>query len=410
MKILRLFIFALLLSHPSFAQWTRVTQITTPFVNHVIFNGDTIFVASDSLFMSTDRGANWISKPVSNNPASYINALIQADGRLFAGVYGEGVYQSTNYGSIWEPLNSGLGAFAQYAKVFLLSDDTLFYGTDGGGIYFMDLNSSQWQSYNQNLPSNYAWTIIDLEKTNTNLIASSGASGFHYLRPIGSAEWIERTITTPSGINTTPNAFLSIGDTVFAGSLWGIFRSFDNGYTWDSVGVRAMSLIAVVAFAKDKDRIYAGFTRNSGNDFYVWYSNDYGDTWNSLDHQFQYLFNLYIYDNKIWAATSDGLWFDELNPTSAEPIVMPSTFELLQNYPNPFNPSTSIEYRIGSTEYVTLKVYDVLGNEVAIIVNEELSAGTYKYQWNASGLSSGIYYYRLTAGNYTEMKKAVLLK
>jgi hypothetical protein len=90
--------------------------------------------------------------------------------------------------------------------------------------------------------------------------------------------------------------------------------------------------------------------------------------------------------------------------------LIPGDFALHQNYPNPFNPSTSIEYRVGSTEYVTLKVFDVLGNEVAVLVNEEKPAGSYEVIFNAGNLSSGTYFYRLQAGEFSETKKFVLMK
>ena len=85
-------------------------------------------------------------------------------------------------------------------------------------------------------------------------------------------------------------------------------------------------------------------------------------------------------------------------------------FSLEQNYPNPFNPSTSIQYRVSSISNVLLKVYDVLGNEVATLVNEEKPAGSYEVKFDASGLSSGIYFYKLQAGNFIESKKMLLLK
>jgi hypothetical protein len=88
----------------------------------------------------------------------------------------------------------------------------------------------------------------------------------------------------------------------------------------------------------------------------------------------------------------------------------PEEFSLLQNYPNPFNPVTSIEYRVGSRETVTLKIYDVLGKEVAVLINEEIPAGEYNIKFNAGNLSSGVYFYQLKAGRYLESKKMMLLK
>ncbi|MCX6141972.1 MAG: T9SS type A sorting domain-containing protein [Ignavibacteriales bacterium] len=83
---------------------------------------------------------------------------------------------------------------------------------------------------------------------------------------------------------------------------------------------------------------------------------------------------------------------------------------LAQNYPNPFNPSTNISFSVPSNTFVTLKVFDALGREVAILVGEELSAGAYSRQWNAANVPSGVYFYRLGAGQFVETKKLVVLK
>ncbi|MBK7629458.1 MAG: T9SS type A sorting domain-containing protein [Ignavibacteriales bacterium] len=97
-------------------------------------------------------------------------------------------------------------------------------------------------------------------------------------------------------------------------------------------------------------------------------------------------------------------------------ISSPANFSLAQNYPNPFNPNTIIKYNIpvASTEgrniYVTLKVTDVLGNDVSTLVDEEKPAGSYEVDFNASSLSSGIYFYRLQAGSFIQTKKMVLIK
>lgn len=89
---------------------------------------------------------------------------------------------------------------------------------------------------------------------------------------------------------------------------------------------------------------------------------------------------------------------------------IPAEFSLSQNYPNPFNPTTTIQYSIPKTSFVSLKIYDVLGKEVASLVNEELSAGVYDRTFNAANLSSGIYFYTLRANNFTATKKLMLVK
>jgi N-acetylneuraminic acid mutarotase len=89
---------------------------------------------------------------------------------------------------------------------------------------------------------------------------------------------------------------------------------------------------------------------------------------------------------------------------------VPKTFLLEQNYPNPFNPSTTIRYQLPVASEVKLEVYDVLGKKIATLVNERQSAGSYQVVWNASGLSSGTYFYRLQAGTFVETKKMIMVK
>ncbi|NUM62980.1 MAG: T9SS type A sorting domain-containing protein [Ignavibacteriaceae bacterium] len=89
---------------------------------------------------------------------------------------------------------------------------------------------------------------------------------------------------------------------------------------------------------------------------------------------------------------------------------LPIDYGLSQNYPNPFNPITSIQYQLPEPAFVTIKVYDVLGNEIETLVNEERDAGSYKIDFNGLELTSGIYYYRIAADNFSQTKKMILLK
>jgi hypothetical protein len=85
-------------------------------------------------------------------------------------------------------------------------------------------------------------------------------------------------------------------------------------------------------------------------------------------------------------------------------------FELMQNYPNPFNPSTVITYQLPAVKFVSLKVLDVLGREVATLVNEVRQPGTHSVRWNASGVSSGVFFYWLQAGSFFSTKKMLMIK
>ena len=121
-----------------------------------------------------------------------------------------------------------------------------------------------------------------------------------------------------------------------------------------------------------------------------------------------------FYENsQSWRFTSDRpikLIIERLVSGTESESNQVSDYKLYQNYPNPFNPSTRIEYEIPEVSFVTVKVYDVLGNEVATLVNEEKPAGTYEVVFNASELSSGIYFYKIEARNFIETKKMVLLR
>jgi hypothetical protein len=113
-----------------------------------------------------------------------------------------------------------------------------------------------------------------------------------------------------------------------------------------------------------------------------------------------------------YGAFSTSRQFTTIRTTSIEQLGsgIPKEFALAQNYPNPFNPTTTISFSLPSKSFVLLKVFDIMGKEVATLVNEEMSAGSYSQLWNAVSMSSGIYFYRLQAGSLTEIKKLILFK
>jgi len=122
-------------------------------------------------------------------------------------------------------------------------------------------------------------------------------------------------------------------------------------------------------------------------------------------------------DEKITAGTykyrlkqidNDGKY--EYSSVVSIDLNAPNQYALNQNYPNPFNPSTIISYTIPINGFVTLKVFDVLGQEIITLLNEEKPVGSYEVEFNTKGLPSGIYFYRLQAGNFIQTKKMVLMK
>ena len=138
-------------------------------------------------------------------------------------------------------------------------------------------------------------------------------------------------------------------------------------------------------------------------------------------------FDVYIDDDAVQTGTSNTsvgdvarTWYDGISYANAGEFIpsditegsniVPINFSLEQNYPNPFNPVTNIEFSIPQNDFVTLKIYNVVGEEIATLVNEEITAGSYTITWNAEFLPSGVYYYKITANNNSLIKKMVLLK
>ncbi len=136
-------------------------------------------------------------------------------------------------------------------------------------------------------------------------------------------------------------------------------------------------------------------TQDIGLDSIHFYFDFFGDTWTVLK-----------------GCIIDGIVYGDTTVVSVEDKTpnLPTVFSLSQNYPNPFNPTTNIEFRIAKFGFVNLKVYDILGNKITTLVGEEFPAGKHEIEFDASGLPSGIYFYRLQTGDYVETRKMVLMK
>ncbi|MBK9096685.1 MAG: T9SS type A sorting domain-containing protein [bacterium] len=144
-------------------------------------------------------------------------------------------------------------------------------------------------------------------------------------------------------------------------------------------------------------------------------------TLSEVSYEQQYLWPIIVRDSSLFIGgslydylTKSNIFIMKLDQTIGtginEKFFNPYSYTLSQNYPNPFNPSTVISYRLPVTSNVSLKVYDVLGNEIATLVNEEKPAGEYEVEFNAAKLPSGIYFYKLEAGSFSETKKMILMK
>ena len=190
----------------------------------------------------------------------------------------------------------------------------------------------------------------------------------------------------------------------------GVEYSSDNGVNWKNVS-NGLKDLPVLALASSGPNVFA--LTNWGS---IFLSSNNGENWTLVNEGIidTLVLAIGINDNYIFASSSEkGVWrrpLLEMISDVENTIELPKDFALYQNYPNPFNPATAIGYQLSTFSYVTLKIYDVLGNEVAVLVNEEKSAGRYEVNWNAKNLSSGVYFNQIRAGSYIQTKKLLLIK
>ena len=213
------------------------------------------------------------------------------------------------------------------------------------------------------------------------------------------------------------NALALSGTNLFAGTAWnGVYLSTNDGTSWTSVntGLTDTSVNALVISPNGAigTNLFAG---TDGGGVFLLTNN--GASWTAVNSGLTNMAvnALAVTETYLFAGTSyGGVWRRPLSEmiTSVERVStdLPTNFSLSQNYPNPFNPVTTIQFSLPSKSFASLKIFDVLGKEVTILISEKLPAGEYSRQWNGAGLPSGVYFYRLQAGSITETKKLVLLR
>jgi len=354
----------------SASPWTKVSNgLTGKYVSALLANGTNLIAGTDSgAFLSTNNGTNWIAI---NNGLTTINitSLAIIGTNLFAATFGGGVFLSTNNGTSWDNVSSGLPTFISSLAVI---GANLFAANGGFGGVFLSTNSGiSWDNVSSGLPSNI---VLSFGVSGTNLFAGTSGGGV-FLTTDGGTSWNLASTGLPNSIEV---CFAVSGINVFAGAYSnGVFLTTDNGTNWidvnDGFGFsRTISCLAVLG-----DDLFAGFYNG-------------GVRRRPLS---QMITAVDDYSN------------------------IPVEFNLAQNYPNPFNPSTIIRYSVPNVPLsgvegsrVQLRVYDVLGTEVATLVNEEKPAGSYEVEFSSKGLSSGIYLYKIQAGSFVSAKKMILIK
>jgi hypothetical protein len=247
-----------------------------------------------------------------------------------------------------------------------VSDSDLFIGTSGDGLTHSTDNGLTWDPYMARLGYMY--------------VSSLAISGLNF----------------------------------FAGTDNGVFLSSDKGNNWNPVNTGLTSISIGALYVYNNKLLTATF---NGNGSSIFLSTNNGSNWSKFSTGLTndiYIYNFIFSGNNIYAATSQGVWRRPINElivgVEQNRSEVPTMFSLSQNYPNPFNPITDISFTIPTKSFITLKIFDALGREVAMLVNGYLSVGSYTKQWNAKSASSGIYFYSLVAGPYKETKKLVLLR
>jgi len=210
---------------------------------------------------------------------------------------------------------------------------------------------------------------------------------------------------------------------LYAGLTNGVYKSTDNGATWSNMFSGMPSYTAVNVFSYYNGNLYAGSAANG-----IFNTASNGAGWKSLNQNFPKVYNVYTPDSlytgiNSFSFSSSNLFLGTDSGVISRPIAevvsndkvkqnAPSNYSLEQNYPNPFNPETIISYSLPAGCYVSLKVFDLLGHEVAALVSEYQGAGSHKIKFDTANrnLTSGVYFYLLTTPNYSAVKKLVLLK
>ena len=293
----------------------------------------------------------------------------------------------------------------------------IYKSTDGGG------GNWNWQEVTT-ITSN---RLNSIGAITSDLLIAVGEKGTIIRTSDGGATWEDKSISDTSiyfNKILISTFYPSFERGWIVGTKGKIYRTSDYGNNWFEAFSGTDKNLNDISFRNPNDGIVAG------DDGTVRYTSDGGFEWLENTYLSGITSNNIVSISRVDSNTVNGLVRGGTSGNrpgtdttyvyvvSSEPLSdakdelnsNPNEFKLEQNYPNPFNPTTSMQYSISNRQFVTLKVYDILGEEVSTLVNEEKPAGEYEIEFNAYGLPSGIYFYNLTAGNMSKTKKLVLMK
>ncbi len=412
------FLFSILQIANAQITWQK-TNFTSQYVscltadaNGNVFAGTT----QNSVFRTTDDGSTWTLSD-SGGLGNYIHdlAVSPVNGHIFAATHAGWTWRSTDTGVSWTQIKSGLTT-KQIWSVGVAPNGYVYAGTGALGIFQSTNDGDAWTQV-QAIPSIVRCFAFD---ASGNIYAGTYGSGI-YVSTNNGSNWYQKG----SGLKGLPDSMIVALDVntngnVFAGTYGSnVYCSTDQGETWVPKG---LDNTYVSDFAHTSDGTMYAAAQYSGSvpDFSGqgiqkttyngnhWSGQNTGmlTTWTMalVISSRGYMFVGCFDDSSIYRTSG------QITSVGKNSGKTPLTFTLAQNYPNPFNPSTTISFTLPSRSFVSLKVFDILGREVAAIVSGEMSAGNYSKQWNAANMPSGAYFYRLQTGTFTETKKLVLLR
>jgi len=389
-----------------------------------------VYVAWDTLWLhSTANGDTW--EPMAWYPGGgYAGRLCAGQNSSVLCGTTSGIYRSTTLGTTWEThvlRDTGITVLVAGA------DDKLYAGTAPplpantwrGSVVRSTDNGVSWT---QCAP---AWAPTSIEAiaatmqgtlfvaqtshiTLAGSIARSTDSGTHWTTV---KEFAHDTMVVSLGIGPSGSIFAgTMNPFASGGTAGGILKSTDGGTTWNWANA-GFPGAGVYAFSSLQPNCIFAATRG------VYYSVDDGSSWHRVSTGLPdtSVYALAASARDLFAATrGSGLWRIPLSTATAVEIPQPGApdqYALMQNYPNPFNPTTAIEFTVGVVSgrspvasTVRLAVYDMLGREVAVLVDEKKEPGTYQVRFDASGLATGMYVYRLSIGDFVESRKMLIVR
>lgn len=418
----------ILLTMDGGVNWKQISD-DNPGFSGIYFSSPSVGYAASltfnvlSVYKTTDAGENWNVAYVDSSfsPSNaFLNSVFFIDD-MTGFIAGSKFIKTTDGGATWNEANTGVTSDAIFQDVYFVNNSHGFAVyrdpfTGDGAIKTTD-GGTTWNPVNIN-NDKYDKRYIYFADENLGFV--SGHSTL-YRTTDGGDNWDTLAVGTNSQDLNSKVTFIN-STTGFFGKKGQIFKTTDRGDTWTDAFIDNHSVPQQIQFASDS----IGYTICTSDTFgipvhVIFKTTNGGNNWSDLTDKlpgstgFQYLF---FTDEKTgYLAGSAGII---KTTTGGEKVVTSvrqavnasvlSAYKLYQNFPNPFNPTTTIRFEVPEESKVELKVYDILGREVATLVNEVKHAGNYKVSFNASDFASGVYFFRLQAGSFTNTKKMILLR